>query len=207
MPFENWIAFAAASFVIGVIPGPGVTMIVGYALAAGRRAALFAVAGAAGGNFTAMSLSLAGVGAVLAASALAFTVLKWLGALYLIGLGLYTIARTFAAAPAAAPAKPIAARTSFLGTLAVTALNPKTIVFFMAFAPQFMAADAPYAQQAAILVASFIAITASTDAVYALLASSFAPVLRGPRVRRWAERAGGGALLGAGLATAAARAS
>jgi threonine/homoserine/homoserine lactone efflux protein len=205
MPLEHWIAFAAASFVIGVIPGPGVTMIVGYALAAGRRAALSAVAGAAAGNFTAMSLSLAGVGAVLAASALAFTVLKWAGAAYLIALGLFTIGKTLGKAPASeAPLKP---RMTFVGAFAVTALNPKTIVFFVAFAPQFMSASAPYLPQAAILVTTFVLLVAATDAAYAWLASSFAPALKSPRVRRWAERAGGGALVGAGLATAAARAT
>ncbi len=204
MPIENWIAFTAASFVIGIIPGPGVTMIVGYALAAGRRAALSAVAGAAGGNFTAMSLSLAGVGAVLAASATAFTVLKWAGAAYLIALGLLTIRKTLGEAP---EAPPIAPRMTFWGTFAVTALNPKSIVFFVAFAPQFMSTGAAYLPQAVILVATFVLLVAATDALYAWLASSFAPKLRSPHVRRWAERAGGGALLGAGLATAAARAS
>ena len=205
MPLENWIAFTAASFVIGIIPGPGVTMIVGYALAAGRRAALSAVAGAAAGNFTAMSLSLAGVGAVLAASALAFTVLKWIGAVYLIALGLFPIGISLR--PDTVQQPPIEARMTFLGTFAVTALNPKTIVFFVAFAPQFMAPAQPYAPQAIILTATFVLLVAATDAAYAWLASSFAPALRRPGVRRWAERAGGGALLSAGLATAAARAS
>jgi len=204
MPIENWLAFTAASFVMGLIPGPGVTMIVGYALAAGRRAALFSVAGAALGNLTAMTLSLAGVGALLAASALAFAVLKWLGAAYLIALGLLTIGKTLDRSAPPAPA--VQPRTSFLGAFAVTALNPKTIVFFVAFAPQFISASAPYMSQAAILTATFVILVAATDAGYALLASSFAPVMRSPRVRRWAERAGGGALVGAGLATAAARA-
>jgi threonine/homoserine/homoserine lactone efflux protein len=206
MPLENWLAFTAASFVIGIIPGPGVTMIVGYALSAGRRAAMSAVAGAALGNFTSMSLSLAGVGAVLAASALAFTLLKWAGAAYLIGLGLFTIAKTLKSAPAAVP-PPAAPRLSFLGAFAVTALNPKTIVFFVAFAPQFMSPAHALLPQSALLVATFVALVAATDAAYAWLASSFAPALRGPRMRRWTERAGGGALVGAGLAAAAARAN
>jgi len=205
MPIENWLAFAAASFVIGVIPGPGVTMIVGYALAAGRRAALSAVAGAAAGNFTAMSLSLAGVGAVLAASALAFTLLKWVGAAYLIALGLFAIARTLGAAPA--QEAPMAPRLTFLGAFVVTALNPKTIVFFVAFAPQFMAPAHAFLPQAVVLVTTFVMLVTVTDIAYAMLASSFAGVLRRPRVRRWAERAGGGALIGAGLAAASARAS
>src|SRR5258708_28755700 len=94
MPLSTWLAFALASAAMGLIPGPGVTSIVGYALSGGRRTALASVAGMAVGNALCMTISLAGAGALLAASAWAFTVLKWAGALYLIGLGLVTIARS-----------------------------------------------------------------------------------------------------------------
>src|SRR5437763_9721635 len=94
MHVSTWLAFALASAVIGLIPGPGVTSIVGYALSSGRRTALASVAGMALGNIVAMSVSLAGAGALLATSALAFSVLKWAGALYLIVLGVLAIARS-----------------------------------------------------------------------------------------------------------------
>src|SRR6267378_2105460 len=100
MPVSTWLAFALASAVMGLIPGPGVTSIVGYALSSGRRTALASVAGMAIGNVTAMALSLAGAGAILASSALAFTVLKWAGALYLIGLGVVTILKSSGAGQA-----------------------------------------------------------------------------------------------------------
>ncbi|HEX5262819.1 MAG TPA: LysE family transporter, partial [Phenylobacterium sp.] len=87
MHLSTWLAFVLASAVMGVIPGPGVTSIVGYALSSGRRTALASVAGMALGNGVCMSISLAGAGAVLAASALAFSILKWAGALYLIAIG------------------------------------------------------------------------------------------------------------------------
>src|SRR3954452_10232095 len=87
MHLATWLAFTLAAAVMGLIPGPGVTSIVGYALSSGRRTALASVAGIAIGNTVCMSVSLAGAGAVLAASALAFTALKWAGAIYLIGLG------------------------------------------------------------------------------------------------------------------------
>jgi threonine/homoserine/homoserine lactone efflux protein len=80
MSFSVWLTFAAASIVMGLIPGPGVTAIVGYALGSGRKTELASVAGMAVGNPIAMTLSLAGVGALLAASAFAFSLLKWLGA-------------------------------------------------------------------------------------------------------------------------------
>ena len=94
MNFHLWLAFVAASAVMGLAPGPAVTSIVGYALSSGRATALAAVAGVGVGNLIAMSLSLGGVGALLSASALAFTILKWAGAAYLIGLGIVTILRS-----------------------------------------------------------------------------------------------------------------
>src|ERR1700756_3426886 len=94
MHWSMWLGVVAAAALIGVTPGPAVTSIVGYALSSGRRTALASVAGMALGNVVAMSVSLAGAGAVLAASAVAFTALKWAGALYLIGLGVLAIARS-----------------------------------------------------------------------------------------------------------------
>jgi threonine/homoserine/homoserine lactone efflux protein len=206
MDWRVLLGFAAASAVIGLIPGPGVTSIVGYALSSGRRSAMASVAGASVGAAISMSLSLAGAGAILAASALAFTVLKWAGALYLIGLGGLTIwkSRTKPAADAA-PLPVIRPRTAFWSTVAVGSLNPKTIVFFVAFAPQFISRSGDYAPQAAILVATFIGVVFTTDSCYALAASHAAQLLRRPAALTWMKRAGGGALVAAGVATAAAR--
>src|SRR5579872_2372263 len=91
MHLTAWLAFVVAALVMGIIPGPGVTSIVGYALSSGRRTALASVAGLAIGNAVAMSVSLAGAGTLLAASALGFSLLKWAGSLYLIGLGLLSL--------------------------------------------------------------------------------------------------------------------
>src|SRR5436309_13638728 len=118
MHLSTWLAFALACAAMGLIPGPGVTSIVGYALGSGRKTALASVAGMALGNVVAMSVSLAGAGALLAASALAFSVLKWAGALYLIGLGVIAIARSRQGLEAgAAPSKPISPRAAFLGNV------------------------------------------------------------------------------------------
>jgi len=206
MGWPLWLGFVAASAVIGLIPGPGVTAIVGYALSSGRRTAMASVAGASVGAAISMSLSLAGAGAILAASALAFTVLKWSGAAYLVGLGLVSIWRSRRAPPAAAPQAPaIRPATAFWSTVAVGSLNPKTIVFFVAFAPQFISPRGDYLSQAALLVASFVGVVFTTDSCYALAASRAAHVLRTPKAVLWSRRAGGGALIAAGLATAAAR--
>lgn len=205
MHLSTWLAFVAAALVMGLIPGPGVTSIVGYALSSGRRTALASVAGMALGNTVCMSLSLAGAGAVLAASALAFNVLKWAGALYLIGLGLAAIARAGRGLESeAAPLQPISPRTAFLGNLAVGVFHPKTIVFFVAFAPQFIRPGVSYVGQAAILIATFTAVVGTTDTLYALVASRAAHLLRSRRATLWSRRAGGGVLIAAGVATAAA---
>ena len=120
MTFSVWLAFAAASAVMGLIPGPGVAAIVGYALGSGRKTALASVAGMTAGNAIAMTLSLVGVGALLAASALAFSALKWVGALYLIVLGLYTFFKTSRATSAELKIDAISPRTAFLGNVAVS---------------------------------------------------------------------------------------
>ena len=206
MSFSVWLAFAAASIAMGAIPGPAVTAIVGYALGSGRRTALASVAGIALGNAVAMVLSLAGVGALLATSALAFTILKWAGALYLIGLGLYTLAKAGRGAAVASQADAISPRAAFLGNLAVGVFHPKTIVFYVSFAPQFISADGSYAAQASLLTATFCGLVAATDTAYALAASSARSWLRRREVALWSKRASGGVLIAAGLATAAARA-
>ena len=206
MPWHLWLGFVAASALIGVIPGPGVLSIIGYAMGSGRKVALASVAGMACGNAVAMSLSLAGVGALLAASALAFSVIKWSGALYLVGLGIVALwrSRTALAGPETRPAL-LSPGAAFAGNVAVGTFHPKTIIFFVAFVPQFISADAAYSPQAAVLVATFCAVVATTDTAYALAASKAAHLIRGSRALIWSRRASGGALIASGLATAAAR--
>ena len=88
MPLETWLAFVAASAVLLAIPGPTVLLVISYALGHGRRPAAAIVAGVALGDLTAMTASMIGLGAVLAASAALFTVLRWIGGAYLVLLGI-----------------------------------------------------------------------------------------------------------------------
>lgn len=207
MDWPIWMAFVGASALIGIVPGPGVASIVGFALSSGWRTALASVAGLALGNAAAMTLSLAGVGALLSASALAFAVLKWLGAGYLIALGVWALVKSSRAGAAAdeAAKPPITARTAFLSNVTIGVFHPKTIVFFVAFAPQFISPSGDYLLQAGILIATFTTVVALTDAAYAVSAARAANLLRRPAARRWMERAGGGVLILSGVATAAAR--
>src|SRR5215831_12388763 len=125
MSIEVWATFVAASTVLLIIPGPTVLLVVSYALGQGWRAALPIAVGVALGDFTAMTLSMVGVGALLAASAGLFTALRWFGAAYLIWLGikLWGAGGTLNAQPRTDPAS--AARMLGHAWL-ITALNPKS---------------------------------------------------------------------------------
>jgi len=205
MTIELWLAFVAAASIMLIIPGPTITLVVSYALGEGRRAALATVVGVALGGFTALVVSLVGLGAVLAASATLFTILKWIGAAYLVYLGI----RLWRSDPAADGPMAKTARTqgAMLGhAFAVTALNPKGMVFFAAFLPQFISTDAPVAPQLAILGATFLILATLNAAGYALLAGRLRETIRRPAVLKVVNRVGGGVLVGAGIAIALRRA-
>jgi len=201
MPVETWIAFLAAASVMLLIPGPTILLVIGQSLGGGRRAALPLVAGVAAGDLVAMTFSLAGLGALLAASAALFTALKLIGAAYLCYLGL----KLWRAPVETMAAAPLAARDACRQAFLVTALNPKSIAFFVAFVPQFLDAGRPFLPQAAILVASFVTLAALNALLYALAAGRLSGTGRRPGVRRTLNRLGGGVLIGAGLATATLR--
>jgi threonine/homoserine/homoserine lactone efflux protein len=205
MDLHLWLAFAVASLVIAIVPGPGVVSIVGFAISSGRNVALASVAGMAIGNAIAVSLSLAGAAAVLATSALAFTVLKSAGAVYLIAIGLIAIVGSKRSDYAAKASPTVSPRTALLTNLVVGTLHPKTILFFVAFSAQFVRPDLPYFPQAVVLVLTFTAIAAVTDTLYALGASRAALLLRGKQAITWSRRIGGGVLVTAGLAMATMR--
>lgn len=205
MSFDHWLAFALASAVMLAIPGPTVLLVVSYALGHGRRATAATVAGVALGDFAAMTASMLGLGALLATSAALFTALKWVGAAYLVWLGVKLWRAPIAAADAPTPeeARPV---RIFLHAFAVTALNPKSIVFFVAFVPQFLVAHEPLAPQMAVAEATFLVLASANALAYALLASAARRGIRRPAVRRAVNRVGGSLLVGAGALAAAWRA-
>ena len=131
MSFTHWLAFLVASNLLLAIPGPTVLVVVSYALGHGRRPAAAVVAGVTLGDFTAMTCSMLGLGAILAASSFVFTGLRWLGGLYLIYLG-FKLWRAPVVTPDA-PAPALSLKRIFAHAYAVTALNPKSIIFFIAF--------------------------------------------------------------------------
>lgn len=206
MPIEVWLAFCFASFVLLIIPGPTIMLVVTYALAQGRRAAVPTVVGTALGDFVAMTASLAGLGVLLSASAVAFTVLKWVGGAYLVYLGIRLwMADVQPIEVADGGAKPKSDRAMLVHAFLVTALNPKSIVFFVAFLPQFITAGEPLFAQLAIMEASFLVLATVNAAAFAVVAGSARAAIRQPRVLRWVNRTGGSVLIGAGIAAIAVR--
>ena len=203
--FETLLTFIIASFVLLVIPGPTIIMVVAQALAHGRRVAFASVAGVGLGDLAAASLSIVGVGTILAASSSVFLFVKWAGAAYLVYIGI-KMWMTPVSIPdiETLPAKG-SRRSVFRDSFFVTLLNPKGIVFFMAFVPQFITAREPFAPQAALFVVVFVVLGIINAWGYAMLASSARNVIRQPSVLRAATRTGAGFLIGAGLFSALAR--
>ena len=199
MSLQLWIAFVAASALLLVIPGPTILTVISYSATHGRRVRLPLVAAVASGDSTALLLSLLGLGSLLASSAFWFAVLKWAGGLYLIFLGLKLLrAAASPAAPVTVSAPGSSARL-FLNTYAVTALNPKGIVFFVAFLPQFLVAGAPVAPQLALLAGTFVVLATINATLYAVFAGAARRMLEAPRAQRGFHLTGGTLLCAAGL--------
>jgi threonine/homoserine/homoserine lactone efflux protein len=162
--------------------------------------------GVALGDFTAMTLSMLGLGALLAASATVFTILKWAGAVYMVWLGikLWRAGGSLNAKPRADGASAV----KMLGhAWIVTALNPKSIIFFVAFLPQFLDPHADFFTQMAVFETTFLILAFANALGYALVASRARAAIRNERVIGVANKIGGTLLIGAGIATAATRAS
>jgi threonine/homoserine/homoserine lactone efflux protein len=204
MPFETWAAFAAATSILLIIPGPTILLVVSYALGQGWRTALPVAVGVALGDFTAMTLSMLGIGALLAASATVFTVLKWIGAAYLVYLGV-KLFRAGGALRADPRTEAVSPATMIGHAWLVTALNPKSITFFVAFLPQFLDRTADFFTQMLIFEATFLILAFANALGYALVAARARHFVRNPKAIGIFNKAGGSLLIGAGIATVAVR--
>lgn len=203
-PLPLLLAFATASLILAITPGPAVVYILARTLSQGRASGLASVAGVALGNLGNAIGAALGLAALFAVSSAAFTVVKWAGAAYLIYMGV----RMLRAAPArndgsAPPVPPMKPARIFRDGFVVALLNPKTALFFAAFLPQFMSATAPHLPQSLALGGLFCAVAACTDLGYVLMASLLAPRLsRLGASARWGTRAAGASFIGLGLLTA-----
>ena len=169
--------FLGATLVFLLTPGPAVLYIVARSVSQGRAAGLASVAGVEAGNLVHAAAAALGLSSILVASSLAFGVVKYLGAAYLLWLGLRTLlARPDAGRPGPAAAPTL--RATFRQGFVVAVLNPKTALFFLAFLPQFADPRAgPPAPQLLLLGVTFVAMAFVTDACYALLSGALSPWL------------------------------
>ncbi|MCE5975169.1 LysE family translocator [Sinirhodobacter sp. WL0062] len=166
MTWESWISYVLAYSVISVIPGPSVLMIISQSLTRGRCAALSCIAGDLAGGLIVMTVAYLGVVMVLAASSLAFVALKWAGVTYMAYLGCAQILAARSLVERELEGLPRAA-TSFRAGFLTGVLNPKAILFYMAFLPQFL-----------ILMASSTVVVALVPGAYALTAAMVGQRLR-----------------------------
>lgn len=205
MLFPTWplmLAFFAASLALAVTPGPAVVYIITRTLAQGRGAGLASTAGVALGNLGNATGAALGLAALFAVSSLAFTVVKYAGAAYLVWLGIKALRARDAAATETRFGE-ASLRRIFREGFLVALLNPKTAIFFAAFLPQFMDPSASTPLQSIALGAVFVVIACMTDSVYVLAASVLAPLLARARGAASAGRyVTAGAFIGLGIFTA-----
>ena len=199
MTIELWLAFVVASSIMLVIPGPTILTVMSYSIAHGRSANVPLVAAVALGDSTALLLSLVGLGALLSTSAVWFIAIKWLGGLYLLYMGFNLIRAGVSLVELTTPPIPESKWRLFANTWLVTALNPKGIIFFVAFLPQFLDTSVPVTPQLWLLSATFVALATLNASLYAIFAGSARRALTSKRAQKRFNLTGGCLLSAAGL--------
>lgn len=194
------LLFVAASLALLALPGPAVIYVVTRSLDQGRRAGLVSVLGVETGTLAYAVAAALGVSGVIAASAAAFSAIRYAGAAYLVVLGVRKLLERDSA-PDGAPSRP---RRVYLNGFVVQLLNPKIALFFVAFLPQFAApARGAVSSQLLILGVLFTLLAVLSDGAYALVAGALGGWLRtSRRARRWLSRASGGVYIGLGITAA-----
>jgi threonine/homoserine/homoserine lactone efflux protein len=202
---QHLLLFIAAGWLLNLTPGPDVLYIVTHSLRSGARAGIVAGLGITGGCFVHIFAAAAGVGALLAASATAFNVLKWIGAAYLVWIGVkLLVARAPQITPdlmaLAAAEPPRSLRAIWLGGFWTNVLNPKIAIFFLAFVPQFIAPDADNKALAFVLLGVLFNLNAiPVNSGWALAAAWMARRDAVQRGMHWLDRVAGVMFIGFGV--------
>ncbi|HEV2558288.1 MAG TPA: LysE family transporter [Microvirga sp.] len=201
MTAELWVVYLAAAVGLSLTPGPNGLLSLTHGACFGFRPTVATVLGGALGFFVLIAASLAGMGALLAASEQAFTLAKWIGAAYLVYLGVRVWrapAPVVAPAPAAEGGPAARPLRMFAQGFLVAVSNPKGLIFFAAFLPQFIVPGVPFAVQLAVFGGTFVAVEVVYELLLAGLAQRIAPWLS--RHGRWFNRAAGATFVGLGAA-------
>jgi homoserine/homoserine lactone efflux protein len=204
IPLALYLAFLVASTAILLIPGPNVALIVSASIAHGPRAGLVTVAGTSCAMVLQLAMTVAGATALLTIFAGWFSGLRWIGVLYRLYLGIRAWRNPPVDLTAISPAQPATFAIVCRGFL-VSLTNPKTLLFFGAFLPQFVSLGSPLLPQLVVLAVSFLALAVIFDCAWALLAGRLRFFLKAKG--RFRNRLSGGLLIGAGLGLALARKS
>ncbi len=203
MPIEQYLAFVVTSVVLILFPGPNVSVIVANSLRHGARGGLMSVAGTSSAMVVQLVVVCLGIGSLMLVLARSLEWLRWAGVLYLLYLGIQRwreSARMLEDAPRAAPAPAALYWQGFV----VSATNPKTLLFYAAFFPQFLDPHAPATPQLVLLSVTFLILATVLDGGYALAGGRLRGLFRG-RYARWCQRANASLLIGAAVALAATR--
>jgi len=205
---QIWSAFVLVETALCLTPGPAVLLVLSQALTRGAPKAVWSITGILAANTVYFILSATGVGVILLASYNLFFAIKWIGAAYLIWLGVSAfLGKSKALSIRAAVPKEVAGSHLFLNGFVLQMANPKVIVFFTALLPQFINPHAAIVPQVAILAVTSVVIEFAVQLFYAALAGRVAHLTAQPRFARITDRVAGGLLIGAGLGMAALRRS
>ena len=208
MSLQMWALFVLTESILCLTPGPAVLFVVAQALTRGAVASVWATLGILTGNALYFALSATGLGAVLLASYELFSLVRWLGAAYLIWLGVRALmGRSATRSIASAPMVAAGRRRTFVNGFVLQAANPKALLFFVALLPQFIEPRGHVAGQVLVLAVMSVAIELVVLLAYGAAAGRFQAVAASPRFARLAEGLAGTMLVTAGVGLAAVRRS
>ena len=198
MPLENWLAYTFVTATFLLIPGPTILLVISYSLIRGRQAVFALLLGVGLGDIVAMILSFIGVGLLLQTVTIAFQFLKWIGAAYLIWLGISMWRSASESMELSAITDNKVWHAIMANAFVITALNPKSIVFFLAFLPQFINSEKRFITQSLILGSTFLILAIISVLFYSMLATFAGQQMQLSLIHRWTNRIGGSLLIGAG---------
>ena len=198
MPLETWLTYALVTSSFLLIPGPTILLVISYSLIRGRQAVFALLLGVGLGDVVAMLLSFIGVGLLLQTVSIVFQFFKWIGAAYLIWLGIRMWRSESESLELTETIDTEVWHAIMANAFVITALNPKSIIFFLAFLPQFIDSEKSFITQSLILGSTFLGLALLSVLLYSLLSSLVGQHMRLRLIHRWTNRIGGILLIGAG---------
>lgn len=202
MPPDQLLLYLTVTLLVSISPGPVMLSAMANGGIYGVRHALWGMAGATFGNLILITLSAAGMALVLKSSDVLFRTIQWVGAAYLIWLGLKVCLQPVNSEFVTGKATRDSGWRLFIKSVGIAVSNPKGLIYFGALFPQFISQTQALLPQLALLVSLFVVIDLISMLIYAKSGSFIVSWLRSPQHRRWFNRASGGALMAAGLAMA-----